>query len=103
MKWWEEERKVFCGRADSFIALMHLVQGVMHRDLKPENFLFLSTDEDSPLKATDFGLSLFYKSGYCNTWKKNALFGTCGRKERSQREGESLEVLLGWIWIMDFG
>ncbi|CAL5433238.1 unnamed protein product [Camellia sinensis] len=37
--------------------------GVMHRDLKPENFLFLSTDEDSPLKATDFGLSLFYKSG----------------------------------------
>ncbi|KAH7856136.1 hypothetical protein Vadar_033136 [Vaccinium darrowii] len=26
-KWWEEERKVFCGRADSFIARMHLVQG----------------------------------------------------------------------------
>lgn len=27
-KWWEEERKVFCGRADSFIARMHLVQGI---------------------------------------------------------------------------
>ncbi|GMH00556.1 hypothetical protein Nepgr_002395 [Nepenthes gracilis] len=26
-KWWEEERKVFYGRADSFIARMHLVQG----------------------------------------------------------------------------
>lgn len=26
-KWWEEERKVFCGRADTFIARMHLVQG----------------------------------------------------------------------------
>ncbi|XP_052199092.1 transcriptional activator DEMETER [Diospyros lotus] len=26
-KWWEEERKVFQGRADSFIARMHLVQG----------------------------------------------------------------------------
>ncbi|KAL1352038.1 hypothetical protein HN51_016015 [Arachis hypogaea] len=26
-KWWEEERKVFRGRADSFIARMHLVQG----------------------------------------------------------------------------
>ncbi|CAJ1887835.1 unnamed protein product [Sphenostylis stenocarpa] len=26
-KWWEEERKVFHGRADSFIARMHLVQG----------------------------------------------------------------------------
>jgi calcium-dependent protein kinase len=37
--------------------------GVIHRDLKPENFLFLSKDEDSPLKATDFGLSVFYKPG----------------------------------------
>ncbi|CAA0839277.1 Calcium-dependent protein kinase 11 [Striga hermonthica] len=35
--------------------------GVMHRDLKPENFLFLSADEDAALKATDFGLSIFYK------------------------------------------
>ncbi|XP_022720914.1 calcium-dependent protein kinase 3-like isoform X2 [Durio zibethinus] len=37
--------------------------GVMHRDLKPENFLFLSKVEDSPLKATDFGLSVFFKPG----------------------------------------
>lgn len=37
--------------------------GVMHRDLKPENFLFLSTDEHSPLKVTDFGLSVFFKPG----------------------------------------
>ncbi|KAJ4766646.1 Calcium-dependent protein kinase [Rhynchospora pubera] len=37
--------------------------GVMHRDLKPENFLFASTAEDAPLKATDFGLSIFYKPG----------------------------------------
>ncbi|KAK3211342.1 hypothetical protein Dsin_016048 [Dipteronia sinensis] len=37
--------------------------GVMHRDLKPENFLFLSSDDDSALKATDFGLSVFYKPG----------------------------------------
>ncbi|CAA6668404.1 unnamed protein product [Spirodela intermedia] len=35
--------------------------GVMHRDLKPENFLFLNEDEDAALKATDFGLSVFYK------------------------------------------
>ncbi|MBA0582231.1 hypothetical protein Gorai_024382, partial [Gossypium raimondii] len=33
-------------------------------DLKPENFLFLNKDEDSPLKATDFGLSVFFKPGY---------------------------------------
>ncbi|KAK9202854.1 hypothetical protein WN943_013106 [Citrus x changshan-huyou] len=37
--------------------------GVMHRDLKPENFLFSSSAEDSPLKATDFGLSVFFKPG----------------------------------------
>ncbi|XP_065877895.1 calcium-dependent protein kinase 17-like [Euphorbia lathyris] len=37
--------------------------GVIHRDLKPENFLLLNKDEQSPLKATDFGLSVFYKPG----------------------------------------
>ncbi|KAL0419499.1 UNVERIFIED_CONTAM: Calcium-dependent protein kinase [Sesamum radiatum] len=37
--------------------------GVIHRDLKPENFLLLNKDENSPLKATDFGLSVFYKEG----------------------------------------
>lgn len=37
--------------------------GVIHRDLKPENFLLLNKNEDSPLKATDFGLSVFYKPG----------------------------------------
>ncbi|XP_077229487.1 calcium-dependent protein kinase 1-like [Tasmannia lanceolata] len=37
--------------------------GVFHRDLKPENFLFLHSGEDSPLKATDFGLSVFFKPG----------------------------------------
>ncbi|OMO69168.1 hypothetical protein CCACVL1_19626 [Corchorus capsularis] len=35
--------------------------GVMHRDLKPENFLFVNEEEDSPLKAIDFGLSIFFK------------------------------------------
>lgn len=39
--------------------------GVIHRDLKPENFLLLNKDKDSPLKATDFGLSVFYKEGLC--------------------------------------
>ena len=37
--------------------------GVMHRDLKPENFLFANKNEDSPLKAIDFGLSVFFKPG----------------------------------------
>ncbi|KAI3816966.1 hypothetical protein L1987_10751 [Smallanthus sonchifolius] len=37
--------------------------GVMHRDLKPENFLMVSQDEESPLKITDFGLSVFIEEG----------------------------------------
>lgn len=37
--------------------------GVMHRDLKPENFLFVNEEEDSPIKAIDFGLSMFFKPG----------------------------------------
>ncbi|KOM46654.1 hypothetical protein LR48_Vigan07g035800 [Vigna angularis] len=37
--------------------------GVIHRDLKPENFLLSSKEENAPLKATDFGLSVFYKQG----------------------------------------
>lgn len=28
-KWWEEERSVFSGRTDSFIAKMHLIQGTV--------------------------------------------------------------------------
>ncbi|KAL2481749.1 Calcium-dependent protein kinase 20 [Abeliophyllum distichum] len=37
--------------------------GVMHRDLKPENFLFVNEEEESPLKAIDFGLSVFFRPG----------------------------------------
>ncbi|KAH7277400.1 hypothetical protein KP509_39G049300 [Ceratopteris richardii] len=37
--------------------------GVIHRDLKPENFLFAKKNENSPLKAIDFGLSVTFKPG----------------------------------------
>lgn len=37
--------------------------GVMHRDLKPENFLLADKSENAPLKATDFGLSVFIQEG----------------------------------------
>ncbi|PHU05318.1 Calcium-dependent protein kinase 7 [Capsicum chinense] len=37
--------------------------GVIHRDLKPENFLYANKKENSPLKAIDFGLSIFFKPG----------------------------------------
>jgi calcium-dependent protein kinase len=44
------------------VQLCH-IKGVMHRDLKPENFLFANKSENSPLKAIDFGLSIFFKPG----------------------------------------
>ncbi|XP_030950809.1 calcium-dependent protein kinase 29-like isoform X3 [Quercus lobata] len=37
--------------------------GVMHRDLRPENFLMVSKDDHSPIKAIDFGLSVFIEEG----------------------------------------
>jgi calcium-dependent protein kinase len=37
--------------------------GVIHRDLKPENFLLSDSTEHAVLKATDFGLSVFFKEG----------------------------------------
>ncbi|GAB4824203.1 hypothetical protein N2152v2_011249 [Parachlorella kessleri] len=40
------------------VALCH-ARGVLIRDVKPENFLFLSPEEGSPLKAVDFGISVF--------------------------------------------
>ncbi|XP_057983135.1 CDPK-related kinase 1-like isoform X2 [Malania oleifera] len=55
-KYSEEDAKVVMVQILSVVAFCHL-QGVVHRDLKPENFLFTSKDENSPLKAIDFGLS----------------------------------------------
>ncbi|KAJ9555419.1 hypothetical protein OSB04_010033 [Centaurea solstitialis] len=37
--------------------------GVIHRDLKPENFLYANKGETAPLKAIDFGLSIFIEPG----------------------------------------
>ncbi|KAL6976259.1 Calcium-dependent protein kinase 24 [Sarracenia purpurea var. burkii] len=37
--------------------------GVIHRDLKPENFLYANVTENAPLKAIDFGLSIFFEPG----------------------------------------
>ncbi|XP_070024111.1 calcium-dependent protein kinase 28-like isoform X1 [Nicotiana sylvestris] len=52
-------------------AQCHL-HGLVHRDMKPENFLFKSPKEDSPLKATDFGLSDFIRPG---SWMSVNLLG----------------------------
>lgn len=33
---------------------------ILHRDIKPGNFMLLNSSEDSPLKAIDFGLAVFF-------------------------------------------
>ncbi|KAK9813845.1 hypothetical protein WJX73_001529 [Symbiochloris irregularis] len=40
-----------------FIAQCH-GKGIIYRDVKPDNFLFLTKEPDSPIRATDFGLSI---------------------------------------------
>lgn len=59
-KYSEEDAKIIMVQILSVVAYCHL-QGVVHRDLKPENFLFSTKEENSPLKAIDFGLSDYVK------------------------------------------
>ena len=44
-----------------FISQCH-AKGIIYRDIKPDNFLFLNKSENSPIRATDFGLSIRYGS-----------------------------------------
>ena len=46
-----------------FIAQCH-TRGLIYRDVKPDNFLFLTTSPDSPVRATDFGLSIRCACGF---------------------------------------
>ncbi|KAF9622678.1 hypothetical protein IFM89_032599 [Coptis chinensis] len=59
-KYTEDDAKAVMIQVLNVVAFCHL-QGVVHRDLKPENFLFTTKDENSQLKAIDFGLSDFVK------------------------------------------
>ncbi|KAL3626787.1 CDPK-related kinase 5 [Castilleja foliolosa] len=69
-KYSEDDAKTIMIQILNVVSFCHL-QGVVHRDLKPEglnmifafegNFLFTSKDENSLLKAIDFGLSDFVK------------------------------------------
>lgn len=40
-----------------FISQCH-AKGIIYRDIKPDNFLFLNKDDNSAIRATDFGLSI---------------------------------------------
>lgn len=55
----KEAAKIF-KQIISAVAYCHK-EGICHRDLKPENLLLVTSDEDSPLKVIDFGLSNIFK------------------------------------------
>ncbi|GKV22469.1 hypothetical protein SLEP1_g32338 [Rubroshorea leprosula] len=59
-KYSEDDAKAVVVQILSVVGFCHL-QGVVHRDLKPENFLYTSKEENSQLKAIDFGLSDFVR------------------------------------------
>lgn len=59
-RYMEEDAKTIIVQILSVVSYCHL-QGVVHRDLKPENFLFVTKDEDTPMKVIDFGLSDFIR------------------------------------------
>lgn len=59
-KYPENDPKAIIAQILNAVAFLHL-HGVVHGDIKPENFLFTSKDENSQLKAIDFGLSEFVK------------------------------------------
>ncbi|CAN6276587.1 unnamed protein product [Urochloa humidicola] len=58
----ERQAAAVCRDILTVVHVCHFM-GVMHRDLKPENFLLASPADDAPLKAIDFGLSVFIEEG----------------------------------------
>ncbi|XP_051218651.1 calcium-dependent protein kinase 12 [Lolium perenne] len=58
----ERQAAAVCRDVLTVVHVCHFM-GVMHRDLKPENFLLASPADDAPLKAIDFGLSVFIEEG----------------------------------------
>ena len=49
-------------------------RNVLIRDVKPDNFLYLTKDDDAPLKAIDFGIAQYCKAD--ESLRDKA--GTCG-------------------------
>lgn len=54
----EKEASRLTAQICSAIKYLHDI-GIVHRDLKPENLIYKSSDDDAPIKITDFGLAKF--------------------------------------------
>jgi len=58
----EDEAATILYQVLSALSYLH-GSAVVHRDIKPENILFATSDEDSPIKIIDFGLSRIHVPG----------------------------------------
>jgi calcium-dependent protein kinase len=58
----EEDIAIVMASILRFIAQCH-GKGLVYRDVKPDNFIFVRNNFRSPLKATDFGLSIRHRNG----------------------------------------
>lgn len=58
----EERVSVYMRSVLQTLAQCHSLR-ILHRDIKPGNFLLLTKEDDSPLKAVDFGLAVIYEKG----------------------------------------
>lgn len=68
----EKEASELIKAVASAVSYLH-EQNVVHRDLKPENLLYLSTDVNSNIKITDFGLAKHKAEG-----QKQMMTTACG-------------------------
>lgn len=68
------------------------------RDLKPENFLLSNKDPNAPLKATDFGLSVFYHPGQTfNDIVGSAYYVAPEVTPHTLRERQYISIQLKWF------
>ena len=74
----------------SAVAYMHS-NGIVHRDLKPENLLYHSTDDDSKIMISDFGLSKMEGSGVMKTFCGTPGY-TAPETLKKQPYGKSVDV-----------
>uniref|UniRef100_A0ACD5VAQ4 Uncharacterized protein n=1 Tax=Avena sativa TaxID=4498 RepID=A0ACD5VAQ4_AVESA len=100
----ERQAAAVCRDVLTVVHVCHSM-GVMHRDLRPENFRLASSAQGAPLKATDFGLSVFIEEG--KVYKDivgsayyvapEVLHGNYGREIDVWSAGVILYILLcGW-------
>lgn len=72
--------------------------GIVHRDLKPENLIYVTKDNNSPIKITDFGLAKAKEKGQQRAAMTTAC-GTPGYVAPEILKGESYDHMVD-LWSL---